>query len=141
MLAKETDKSRYEQEDNRGLSYRTIVAFGPNAAKLHYYPKPNASAEITKHNLILIDSGGQYLDGTTTNARTIHLGEPTQEQKKAYTNALLGLIRLSTLVFPHDINPSSLDSIIRGPVWTERQDYQHLTGSGIGSYLSVVECE
>lgn len=141
MLAKETDRSRYEQENNRGLSYRTIVAFGPNAAKLHYNPKPNASAELTNQNLILIDSGGQYLEGTTAVSRTIHLGTPTQEQKKAYTNALLGLIRLSNLVIPHDINPSSLDSVIRGPVWTERQDYQHLTGSGIGSYLSVVECQ
>lgn len=101
----------------------------------------NSSAEITNKNLLLVDSGGQYLDGTTSVARTIHLGEPTSEQKKAYTNVLMGLIRLSMLVFPDNLKPAEIDTLIRGPLWSVRHDYEHLSGNGIGSYLSVEECE
>ena len=96
---------------------------------------------ITSQNLVLIDSGGQYLDGTTSVARTIHLGSPTDEQKKAYTNVLQGLIRLSMLVFPDNLKPAEIDTLIRGPLWQARQDYEHLSGNGIGSFLSVEECE
>lgn len=74
-------------------------------------------------------------------ARTIHLGEPTSEMKRAYTEVLMGLIRLSMLSFPSDVKPADIDSLIRGPLWKSRHDYQHLSGNGIGSYLSVEECE
>lgn len=141
MVALETDRSRHEQENNKGLSFKTIAAFGPNAAKQYYYPIVNSSAVITNKNLLLVDSGGQYIDGTTSIARTIHLGEPTGEQKRAYTNVLTGLIRLSMLVFPDDLKPAEIDTLIRGPLWSARHDYQHLSGNGIGSYLSVEECE
>lgn len=141
MLSSETDRSRYQQKMNQGLSFKTIAAFGKNAAKSHYYPSPNASSEITNQNLILLDSGGQYLDGTTSIARTIHLGQPTAEQRKAYTNVLTGLIRLSMLVFPDNLKPAEIDTLIRGPLWFARHDYQHLSGNGIGSYLSVEECK
>lgn len=136
-----TDKSRFERHAFRQLSFKTIVAFGKNAAKPYYYPTVNSSDEITNKNLLLIDSGGQYLDGTTSVARTIHLGQPTYEQKKAYTKVLLGLIRLSMLVFPDNLKPAEIDTLIRGPLWDERHDYEHLSGNGIGSYLSVEECE
>lgn len=141
MLSRETDRFRFQQKLNKGLSFKTIVAFGKNAAKSHYYPSQNSSAEITNQNLILIDSGGQYLDGTTSIARTIHLGEPTAEQRKAYTNVLTGLIRLSMLVFPDNLKPAEIDTFLRGPLWMTKHDYQHLSGNGIGSYLSVEECE
>lgn len=141
MLSLETDRSRYQQTLNKGLSFKTIAAFGQNAAKPYYYPSLNSSTEITNQNLILLDSGGQYLDGTTSIARTIHLGTPTAEQKKAYTNVLTGLIRLSMLVFPDNLKPAEIDTLIRGPLWGSRNDYQHLSGNGIGSYLSVEECE
>lgn len=137
----ETDRSRHQQPKNQGLSFKTIVAFGPNAAKPNYYPPVNYSAELTNQNLILIDSGGQYLDGTTSVARTIHLGEPTSEMKKAYTEILTGLIRLSMLVFPDNLKPAEVDTLIRGPLWSARHDFEHLSGNGIGSYLSVEECE
>jgi Xaa-Pro aminopeptidase len=137
------DRSRHAQKLNQGLSFKTIVAFGPNAAKNYYYPPehPRVSTPISEDNLILVDSGGQYLDGTTSVARTIHLGEPTQEQKKAYTSVLTGLIRLSLLVFPDNIQPAEIDTLIRGPLWQSRHDYQHLSGNGIGSFLSAEECE
>lgn len=137
----ETDRSRHEQKGNQGLSFRTVVAFGPNAAKQYYYPPQNFSLELTNQNLIMFDSGGQYLDGTTSIARTVHLGEPTAAMKKAYTNVLAGLIRLSMLVFPDNLKPAEIDTLIRGPLWGARQDYQHLSGNGIGSFLSVEECE
>lgn len=141
MLALETDRSRYQQPKNQGFSFKTIVAFGPNAARPIYYPPANYSSQITDQSLVLIDSGGQYLDGTTSVARTFHLGEPTSEMKKAYTEILTGLIRLSMLVFPDNLKPSEVDTLIRGPLWSARHDYQHLSGHGIGSYLSVEECE
>lgn len=143
MLSLETDRSRHDQKMNQGLSFKTIVAFGANAAKTYYYPSPlpRFSTPITTHNVILVDSGGQYLDGTTSIARTIHLGEPSSEQKKAYTSVLTGLIRLSLLVFPDNIQPAEIDTLVRGPLWQSRHDYQHLSGNGIGSFLSVEECE
>ena len=143
MLALETDRSRYDQKLCQGLSFKTIVAYGRNAAKNNYYPAehPRSSTPIENSNVILVDSGGQFLDGTTSIARTIHLGEPTAEQKRAYTNVLTGLIRLSLLVFPGNIQPAEIDTLIRGPLWQSRHDYQHLSGHGIGSYLSAEECE
>jgi Xaa-Pro aminopeptidase len=143
MLAMETNRSRYDRKTIQGLSMRTVVAYGPNAAKSYYYPPkyPRSSTRIDDKNVILVDSGGQYLDGTTTIARTIHLGEPTMEQKKAYTNVLTGLIRLSLLVFPDDTKPVEIDTLIRSPLWQNRHDYHHFSGHGIGSYLSVEECE
>jgi Xaa-Pro aminopeptidase len=141
LLAQQIDRPRYEQNLNRGLSFRTIVAFGKNAVKSYYYPSNASDAEITNQNLLLIDSGGQYLDGTTSIARTIHLGKPTNEQKRAYTNVLMGLIRLSMLAFPEHLKPAEIDALIREPLWSAKQDYPYLSGSGIGSYSSVEECK
>lgn len=141
LLALEVDRSRHEQYRNKGLSFRTIAAFGPNAAKAYYYPVGNYSSPIHNQNLLLVDSGGQYLDGTTSIARTIHLGEPTTEQKQAYTNVLTGLIRLSMLVFPDNLEPAGIDTLIRGSLWSARHDYEHFSGTGIGSFLNVEECE
>lgn len=141
LLAQQIDRPRYEQNLNRGLSFKTITAFGPNAAKPYYYPSNYSDAEITNKNLLLIDSGGQYLDGTTSIARTIHLGVATGEQKRAYTNILMGIIRLSMLAFPENLKPAEIDALIREPLWSAKQDYPHLSGHGIGSYLGVEECE
>lgn len=141
MLAKQIDRPRHEQQYNQGLSFKTVVAFGPNAAKSYYVPSNKSDAEITNKNLLLIDSGGQYLDGTTSVARTIHLGTPTSEQKRAYTNVLTGMIRLSMLAFPESLKPAELDTLIREPLWSAKEDYPHISGSGIGSYLNVEECK
>lgn len=141
LLAQQIDRPRYEQHLNQGLSFKTVVAFGPNAAKSYYVPSNKSDTEITNRNLLLIDSGGQYLDGTTSVARTIHLGEPTSEQKRAYTNILMGMVRLSMLAFPESLKPAELDTLIREPLWSAKEDYPHISGSGIGSYLSVEECK
>lgn len=140
-LAKHIDIPRVEQKFNKGMSFKTVVAFGPNAAKSYYLPSNLSNADITDRNLILIDSGGQYFDGTTSVARTIHLGEPTPEQKRAYTNILMGMIRLSMLAFPESLKPAELDTLIREPLWSAKEDYPHISGSGIGSYLNVEECK
>ncbi|CAO1403440.1 unnamed protein product [Diamesa hyperborea] len=139
LLALEVDRSRREQNLNKGLAFKTVVAFGKNAALSHYYPSNASNAEITNENVLMIDSGGQYLDGTTDVARTIHMGEPTADQRRAYTNVLTGIIRLSMLVFPDNLKPAEVDTLIRGPLWSAKQDYPHLTGHGIGSYLGVDE--
>ena len=141
MLTQQIDRPRFEQKWNQGLSFRTVVAFGPNAAKTYYLPTNTSNDEITNKNLLLIDSGGQYLDGTTSVARTIHLGEATAHQKRAYTNVLMGMIRLSMLAFPDTLKPAELDTLIREPLWSAKEDYPHISGSGIGSYLSVEECK
>lgn len=142
LLAQQIDRPRYEQSMNRGLSFKTITAFGPNAAKMYYYPTNFSDFEITNKNLLLIDSGGQYLDGTTSVARTIHLGEPTAEQKRAYTYVLTGIIRLSMLAFPENLKPAeAIDALIREPLWSAKQDYPYFSGYGIGSYLNAEECE
>lgn len=74
-------------------------------------------------------------------SRTIHLGKPSPEQIRAYTNVLIGMIRLSVLIFPENLQPAELDALARGPVWGEMNDYPHGTGHGIGSFLSVHECK
>ncbi|XP_055615430.1 xaa-Pro aminopeptidase 2 isoform X2 [Toxorhynchites rutilus septentrionalis] len=139
LLAREIDRSRKIQNLSEGTSFETIVAFGSHSAIPHYTPSNLTDFEITEHNTLLIDSGGQYQDGTTDVSRTIHLGEPSPEQIRAYTNVLIGMIRLSVLIFPENLQPAELDALARGPVWGEMNDYPHGTGHGIGSYLSVHE--
>jgi len=79
----------------------------------HYTPSNETDVEINESGMLVIDSGGQYLDGTTDVTRTIHLGDPTQEQRKAYTTILSSLIRLSTAVFPDNLKPSEIDVLAR----------------------------
>jgi Xaa-Pro aminopeptidase len=141
LLAREVDRSRRIQALNQGISRPTIVAYGAHSAHPYYQITNASDVPIGDGNIILIESGGQYLDGTTDVARTFHLGKPTSDQKKAYTNVLIGLIRLSMLVFPESLKPSEADAITRSPTWGTLKDYPHGTGHGIGSYLSVHECE
>ena len=103
-------------------------------------PSNRTNIELSE-GMVLIDSGGQYEDGTTEVSRTLHLGEPTAEQIRAYTNVLIGMIRLSMLTFPENLKPAELDALARGPVWGSMNDYPHGTGHGIGSYSSVRECK
>uniref|UniRef100_A0A8D8AK84 Xaa-Pro aminopeptidase 2 n=1 Tax=Culex pipiens TaxID=7175 RepID=A0A8D8AK84_CULPI len=138
-LSREVDRRRKIQDLNEGVSFRTIVAFGPHSAIPHYSSSNRTNVEITEFSTVLIDSGGQYQDGTTDVSRTVHLGEPTPEQIRAYTNVLIGMIRLSVLTFPENLKPAELDALARGPVWGDMNDYPHGTGHGIGSYLSVHE--
>lgn len=79
-------------------------------------------------------------DGTTDVTRTLHFGEPTEEQKKAYTRVLIGSIQLSSLIFPNDLMTDQIDVLARRPLWSTGNDYMHGTGHGIGHFLSVHEC-
>lgn len=139
-VAEAIDRARLSQNLNYGQSFKTVAAFGPHGALPYYEIKNATNHEIFDNSTLVITSGGQYLDGTTEVTRTIHLGEPTYEEKIAYTNVLSGIIRLSKSSFPENLNPSDLDTLIRGAIWSQFNDYPHGTGHGIGSYLSVHEC-
>ncbi|WHQ46700.1 MAG: aminopeptidase P family protein [Candidatus Midichloria sp.] len=121
------------------LSFTTISAFAENGAIVHYKPTKKTNKTITKDNLYLLDSGGQYRFGTTDVTRTFCFGIPTIEQKRDYTLVLKGLIRLSQLKFPISTNGAQLDSLARLDLWQHGLDYGHSTGHGVGYFLSVHE--
>jgi len=120
-------------------SFETISAFGSNAAIVHYKPTAKTNKKITKNGLYLIDSGGQYLNGTTDVTRTICFGKPTSEQKRNYTLVLKGHIAIATAKFPEGTTGSQLDSLARQFLWQYGLDYKHGTGHGVGHFLAVHE--
>ncbi len=130
---------RHEQEGLMGLSFATISGFASNGAVIHYRATDATVKTIDDSNLYLVDSGGQYLDGTTDITRTIHLGEPTKEQKRHYTLVLKGHLALGRAVFPHGTCGEHLDTLARSPLWSEFLNYRHGTGHGVGSFLCVHE--
>ncbi|XP_044757576.1 probable Xaa-Pro aminopeptidase P [Coccinella septempunctata] len=138
-LVKTLDDFRFAQEMSIGNSFRTIVAFGSNAAYPRYEPRNITNKIIFDNGTLILDSGGQYLDGTTDVTRTIHLGIPTKAQKRAYTKVLIGHIQMSTLTFPENLHASSVDVLARAPLWEVGLDYQHPTSHGVGSFLGVHE--
>lgn len=140
-LAMEIDQTRRYQNLSNDISFETTVAFGGHSSLIHYKPTNLTDTDITENGMLVIDSGGQYKDGTTDVARTLHLGTPSQEQKKAYTLVLAAMIRMSMLVFPENIRLSDIDILPRGILWGDHNDYPHGTGHGVGSYLSVKECK
>ncbi len=123
----------------RDASFDTICGFGPNGAIVHYRADAKTSRHIKGKGLLLIDSGGQYPDGTTDVTRTIAIGPPMQEQKRHFTLVLKGHIALARAVFPKGTSGSQLDALARQYLWREGLDYDHGTGHGVGSYLSVHE--
>ncbi len=120
-------------------SFETISAFGANAAVVHYKPSSKTNKKITKKGLYLIDSGGQYLNGTTDVTRTLCFGKPTVEQKRNYTLVLKGHIAIATAKFPEGTTGQQLDSIARQFLWQYGLDYKHGTGHGVGHFLAVHE--
>ena len=133
------EQCRKQQDLFKGLSFPSISAFGPNGAMAHYRPTEQSDAIIRGNSLYLIDSGGQYLDGTTDITRTIALGTPTSIQKEHFTRVLKGHIALATAIFPHGTTGNRLDTLARLPLWQVGLDYNHGTGHGVGSYLDVHE--
>jgi Xaa-Pro aminopeptidase len=121
------------------LSFNTISASGPNGAIVHYRVTPETNRKIDLNSLYLIDSGGQYLNGTTDITRTIAVGIPTPEQKDRFTRVLKGHIAIATALFPNGTTGSQLDALARLPLWQVGLDYEHGTGHGVGSYLNVHE--
>ena len=121
------------------LSFNTIAAFNANGAMPHYHATEQEHAVIEGDGLLLIDSGGQYLGGTTDITRMVPVGTPTHEQKRDCTRVLKGVIALSRAQFPKGILSPLLDSIARAPIWAESVDYGHGTGHGVGYFLNVHE--
>ena len=139
ILAEKFANLRAESPDYRGESFHPIVAFGENAALPHYSPEENKPVTICKEGFLLVDTGAQYIYGTTDTTRTFALGELREEQKSDYTLVLKGMINLSRAVFPKGTRGSSLDFLARGPVCSAGKLYSHGTGHGIGHYLCVHE--
>lgn len=130
---------RSEQDLFRGVSFDTIVGYEEHGAIVHYEATPATDATIEPRGLVLIDSGGQYQDGTTDITRTIALGELTDEQRRVYTLVLRGHIQLELCKFPSGTCGSQLDALARQPMWREGMNFMHGTGHGVGSYLNVHE--
>lgn len=135
QAADKLEEFRKEKDVFMGLSFDTISSTGPNAAIIHYKPEPSSCSKIDPKEIYLCDSGAQYLDGTTDTTRTLHFGEPTQMEKKAYTLVLKGMIALDRAVFPKGTSGFALDVLARQFLWTEGLDYRHGTGHGVGSFL------
>ena len=121
------------------LSFNTIAAFNANGAMPHYHATEQEHAVIEGNGLLLIDSGGQYLGGTTDITRMVPVGTPTREQKHDCTRVLKGVIALSRAQFPKGILSPLLDAIARAPIWADNVDYGHGTGHGVGYFLNVHE--
>ncbi len=130
---------RAEQDLFRGISFDTIAAYQEHGAIVHYEPTQETDMELQSKGLLLIDSGAQYLDGTTDITRTIALGEVTEEQRRIYTLVLKGHIQLSMLKFPRGASGTQLDALARKDMWREGYNFLHGTGHGVGSYLNVHE--
>ncbi|PZP28539.1 MAG: Xaa-Pro aminopeptidase [Roseateles depolymerans] len=122
-----------------GLSFSTIAGFNANGALPHYRATPDAFSWIEGHGLLLIDSGGQYLGGTTDITRVWPIGQITAAHKRDYTRVLKGTIGLSATLFPRGTPSPMLDSIARAPLWAAGMDYGHGTGHGVGYFLNVHE--
>lgn len=122
----------------KDLSFGTIAGMGPNGAIVHYHAMPKTARKLTA-GMFLLDSGGQYWDGTTDVTRTMVFGNATKEQKADFTRVLKGHIALATARFPKGITGAELDALARMPLWLNGQDYDHGTGHGVGCFLSVHE--
>ena len=130
---------RREAPELRDLSFDSISGAGSNGAIVHYRSSEKTNRKLEKGTLYLIDSGGQYVDGTTDITRTVPIGEPTGEMRDRFTRVLKGHIAIATAVFPKGTRGSQLDSFARRPLWEAGLDYAHGTGHGVGSFLSVHE--
>ena len=129
---------RAEQPSFRDISFPSISAAGPHAALPHYRVGESSNLPVTP-GLFLIDSGGQYEEGTTDITRTIAVGETTPEMRDRYTRVLKGHIAIATAVFPKGVTGAQIDAFARRPLWDAGLDFDHGTGHGVGVFLSVHE--
>ncbi|KQW72174.1 X-Pro aminopeptidase [Phenylobacterium sp. Root77] len=123
----------------KDLSFDTIAGAASNGAIVHYRPTTRLNKQAEKGSLLLVDSGAQYLDGTTDITRTVAIGEPSQEMRERFTLVLKGHLALAVIRFPAGTTGSALDVLARAPLWNLGLDYDHGTGHGVGSYLGVHE--
>jgi Xaa-Pro aminopeptidase len=137
--AKKLEGFRTQTGELRDLSFDTISGAGSNGAICHYRVSTQTNIPLDRGTLYLIDSGGQYRDGTTDITRTVPIGEPTDEMRDRFTRVLKGHIALATMKFPAGTTGHQLDAIARKPLWDAGLDYDHGTGHGVGSFLGVHE--
>ena len=130
---------RAEQPLYRDISFDTIAGYGHHAAIVHYEATPETDIPLEPHGLLLLDSGAQYLDGTTDITRTIALGPLTEEEKRIYTLVLKGHIQIELCKFPSGSSGTQIDILARKDMWREGLNYLHGTGHGVGTYLNVHE--
>ncbi len=130
---------RQQQPGFMGNSFSTIAGYKDHGAIIHYSATPETAYTIKPEGMLLLDSGGQYIDGTTDITRTICLGKPTDEQILDYTLVLKGLIKLSMAYFPEGTKGYHLDALARFPLWQHGKNYGHGTGHGVGFFLNVHE--
>lgn len=138
-IGKKLKNFRAEGKNFVGESFGSIIGYKENGAIIHYSAKEEDSKAVTNDGSILVDSGGQYLEGTTDITRTIALGKVSEELKKEVTLVLKGMIGLSMVKFPKGTKGVHLDAIARMPLWLEGKDYNHGTGHGVGSFMNVHE--
>jgi Xaa-Pro aminopeptidase len=138
-VSEKLESFRAEAPEYRGPSFDTIAGFGPNGAIIHYRATPQTGRKIEKWNFLLLDSGAQYLDGTTDITRTIAVGQPSQIMKNHYTFVLKAHIAVAAARFPKGTTGAQIDALARAQLWQHDLDYAHGTGHGVGCYLSVHE--
>lgn len=138
-VVKALEGFRMQTNALRDISFETICGAGPHGAIVHYRVTEETNRPVAQGELLLVDSGGQYVDGTTDITRTMAIGTPTDDHKACYTRVLQGMIAISRIRFPQGVGGQHLDALARAPLWLAGQDYDHGTGHGVGSYLSVHE--
>jgi Xaa-Pro aminopeptidase len=137
--ARKVAELRLLQTNCTGDSFAPIVAYNEHGALPHYSFADNQATTIIKNGVLLVDSGGQYLDGTTDITRCIALGEPSQEMRNDFTLALKGMIAVASACFPHGTRGSQLDILARKALWDRGINFGHGTGHGVGFFLNVHE--
>jgi Xaa-Pro aminopeptidase len=137
--ATKLEEFRRASNQLRDISFDTIAGAGPNGAIVHYRPNYTTNRKIEPGSLFLIDSGGQYQDGTTDVTRTMAVGTPSAGMRRHYTLVLKGHIAIATARFPKGTRGIHLDAFARRALWDAGLDYDHGTGHGVGSFLSVHE--
>ncbi|MBR6867850.1 MAG: aminopeptidase P family protein [Prevotella sp.] len=138
-LTAKLEALRAEQPLFRGISFDTIAGYQEHGAIVHYEATPETDVELKQEGLLLIDSGAQYLDGTTDITRTIAFGPLTDEQRRVYTLVLKAHIQLELAKFPEGTTGTQIDALAREPLWREGMNFLHGTGHGVGTYLCVHE--
>lgn len=138
-FGKQLSQFRSQQAHYQGDSFDSIVGFRANGAIVHYRAAPETCAQIQGEGILLVDSGGQYLDGTTDITRTIAIGKPTTEQKRNFTLVLKGHIALASIRFPEGTTGMQLDILARQFLWQNHLNFGHGTGHGVGFFLNVHE--
>lgn len=138
-VVQQLESCRRQDNALQDISFETISGTGPNGAIMHYRVTEETNARLENGHLLVLDSGGQYLDGTTDITRTIAIGDVGQEERVAYTRVLQGMIAMSRLTWPTGLAGRDIECVGRAALWMAGQDFNHGLGHGVGAYLSVHE--